>query len=541
VIIGMDGGLVVENSVQKIRTEVIDQGKRAIFIGGSCIQEFANGVDQYLVSNLVYDYCWDIPSPPHFTVTDPSHGLAEGLPGTYNFIREYAAYYMLRIDDPEAEIVAVNGHGWGDLFYKGFADGDLIWLLNSPKDPYWEFQQDFDLLKQVVENALSYQAFVDIPWLEVDPVGGNVDADSWFEVELTFTASPDLEVGETYTGILRVQSSDPVNSGLDIPLSMTVVEPVWSVSVSPDMEGSYMPGHEFTYPVEVTNTGNMTDTYLLTLSESAWLSELDEDSLTLLPGETAEVYVTVHIPEDAGMGEWDMVVLRATSITDEGVFAECQITTTAEGSPAAGFTFSPAIPSVGQTVQFTNETVGAEPITYEWDFGDGETSTARHPTHAYAAAGTYEVILTATNPFGVDTISKIIVVENLPTVPELKLELAVVPEPIILHQPATFTAVVTNEGDVTVEGVVASGGMPDFVIFVAASEECVFEDNMLTCDLGDLEPGETKSAWVTVIFTSTGAFDISMRADAPGAIPATDAIRVIVESRIYIPIILRTP
>jgi len=38
--------------------------------------------------------------------------------------------------------------------------------------------------------------------------------------------------------------------------------------------------------------------------------------------------------------------------------------------------------------------------TWEWDFGDGTTSTEQSPSHVYAMAGTYTVILTATTPDG---------------------------------------------------------------------------------------------------------------------------------------------
>ncbi|MGB0402986.1 MAG: PKD domain-containing protein [Salibacteraceae bacterium] len=38
--------------------------------------------------------------------------------------------------------------------------------------------------------------------------------------------------------------------------------------------------------------------------------------------------------------------------------------------------------------------------SYEWDFGDGETSTQTYPTHQYDFAGTYEVRLLARNKKG---------------------------------------------------------------------------------------------------------------------------------------------
>ncbi len=41
-----------------------------------------------------------------------------------------------------------------------------------------------------------------------------------------------------------------------------------------------------------------------------------------------------------------------------------------------------------------------QPLTYRWDFGDGGTSTAQVPVHAFAAAGAYPVTLTVTDPGG---------------------------------------------------------------------------------------------------------------------------------------------
>lgn len=49
--------------------------------------------------------------------------------------------------------------------------------------------------------------------------------------------------------------------------------------------------------------------------------------------------------------------------------------------------------------------------TFLWDFGDGNTSTERHPQHTYAAANTYDVTLTAWSPAQVScTITQSVVV-----------------------------------------------------------------------------------------------------------------------------------
>ncbi len=51
-----------------------------------------------------------------------------------------------------------------------------------------------------------------------------------------------------------------------------------------------------------------------------------------------------------------------------------------------------------QEVTFSNFSQNA--TSYSWDFGDGETSTEKDPTHTYAAAGSYTVKLTATGDGG---------------------------------------------------------------------------------------------------------------------------------------------
>ena len=44
--------------------------------------------------------------------------------------------------------------------------------------------------------------------------------------------------------------------------------------------------------------------------------------------------------------------------------------------------------------------------TWTWDFGDGNTSTLQHPSHAYSLPGVYNVSLISTNAYGTDTIVK---------------------------------------------------------------------------------------------------------------------------------------
>ncbi|MEO7983372.1 MAG: PKD domain-containing protein, partial [Bacteroidota bacterium] len=72
--------------------------------------------------------------------------------------------------------------------------------------------------------------------------------------------------------------------------------------------------------------------------------------------------------------------------------------------------FSNTLPSpcaANPSVSFTNLSTGPGTLTWQWQFGDGATSTLANPVHIYTTAGTYTVSLIATSPFGCsDTITK---------------------------------------------------------------------------------------------------------------------------------------
>ena len=83
-------------------------------------------------------------------------------------------------------------------------------------------------------------------------------------------------------------------------------------------------------------------------------------------------------------------------------------------SPIAYFTFSPAAPSVFEEVQFRDTSTDAdgEVVSWQWEFGDGTTSTERNPTHSYKEAGTFFVTLIVTDTENLkDRIAKWIVVK----------------------------------------------------------------------------------------------------------------------------------
>jgi PKD repeat protein len=60
---------------------------------------------------------------------------------------------------------------------------------------------------------------------------------------------------------------------------------------------------------------------------------------------------------------------------------------------------------VGESVDFTDQSTNT-PASWSWDFGDGNISTERSPSHTYNDTGTYTLILTVSNNYGSDSETK---------------------------------------------------------------------------------------------------------------------------------------
>ena len=82
---------------------------------------------------------------------------------------------------------------------------------------------------------------------------------------------------------------------------------------------------------------------------------------------------------------------------------------TVSSAPTAAFTST----TVGLTAEFASQSTGV--ATYDWDFGDGATSTDNNPEHTYAQSGTYTVTLTVANDCGSTTTTETVAVLAAPT------------------------------------------------------------------------------------------------------------------------------
>ena len=84
--------------------------------------------------------------------------------------------------------------------------------------------------------------------------------------------------------------------------------------------------------------------------------------------------------------------------------------------PTASFTFSPSYPFVDQEVTFdASDSTDSDGtiVSYEWDFGDGNTATEKIVTHLYSSARSYDVSLTVTDDDGATADEKKSIITSL--------------------------------------------------------------------------------------------------------------------------------
>jgi len=108
----------------------------------------------------------------------------------------------------------------------------------------------------------------------------------------------------------------------------------------------------------------------------------------------------------------------------------------------AGFT-QPTPICLGDVFNFTN--TGTTGVTYSWDFGDGNTSTAENPSHTYLTANTFTIIQTVSSGVCSETETFDIVVN---------------PNPVPTASSDSVNCNGATDGSVTVTGITGTSAFP---------------------------------------------------------------------------------
>lgn len=119
-----------------------------------------------------------------------------------------------------------------------------------------------------------------------------------------------------------------------------------------------------------------------------------------------------------------------TIATQAGCTNTITLTVTVDPIPVPAFTSSIVCFNTASTV-FNNQSAGA--TIWNWDFGDGNTSTQQNPSHTYGTPGTFTVTLIAENISGCkDTLPLVAIVNPLPVA-------TFTTGPVCLGSPTNFT------------------------------------------------------------------------------------------------------
>lgn len=160
---------------------------------------------------------------------------------------------------------------------------------------------------------------------------------------------------------------------------------VWARSVT------LLAGQLFTADLAVPGTGDF-DLYLYSRTPSTYGTPvLIASSTTAGNGAAETLSFTPAVSTNA--------ILVVKRVSGNGTFS-----LTSSGAFNVLFTAAPTNGFWPLTVNFTNLSTGA--TNYAWNFGDGNVSSATHPTNVYLPPGNYTVALTAIGPLGTNTFTR---------------------------------------------------------------------------------------------------------------------------------------
>ncbi|MDJ0364115.1 GEVED domain-containing protein [Hymenobacter sp. H14-R3] len=156
--------------------------------------------------------------------------------------------------------------------------------------------------------------------------------------------------------------------------------------------------------IDYNNNGAFADNELAFSSDNKMLHT---GSITPPATATLGVPLRLRVAADFNNG----IVPTACSTPQYSQTEDYRVTLAANASPpTAAFTPDVTTTCSGR-VQFADQSVGA-PTSWRWDFGDNTSSTLQNPLHTYAAAGTYQVRLAATNAAGTSTSAPVAITYN---------------------------------------------------------------------------------------------------------------------------------
>jgi PKD repeat protein/subtilisin-like proprotein convertase family protein len=229
---------------------------------------------------------------------------------------------------------------------------------------------------------------------------------------VTVTITPYNNNG-IYTEIFVINSNDPVNPTLTY--TITTNQSVDCFGLFCFSTGSNLSSGQITDSGGETGIYNNNEDceYLIspvcvgdiTLSFSAFdVSDLG-DTLYIYDGINTSGILLLKatgnvLPANVTASSGNMFIhfISDGSITAPGFVANWT-STISPSAPVASFSISNSEPKINQEIQFTNTSTNST-TSWEWSFGDGNTSIIPNPTHTYATAECFDVTLSVSDDEG---------------------------------------------------------------------------------------------------------------------------------------------
>ncbi|MCA9925655.1 MAG: hypothetical protein KC421_24960, partial [Anaerolineales bacterium] len=370
------------------------------------------------------------------------------------------------------------------------------------------------------------------------PIGGSGLTDT-LHVTATSTISPAFTAMVTNTTIV---SGTAGNLG---------------VLIEPNRSGSGLPGSTLVYVHQVTNAGDIPDSFSLSaVSGNGWTTAVTPTALVLNALQSAPVTVTVTIPAGALSGDMDVVTVTARSDADAAFFDTAEDTTTVE--PSFGVLLEPdnsGTANAGELLTYAHVLTNTGNVTDTFTFAASSSNGWVTAVPADVTVGidlTTTVVVSLTIPSGASGLADTMIVTATSTTDVTTMDSAV-NTTTVNGSPGTLGVAISPDNNTTTDAgttiqyqhtVENTGTTTDDYTITAVSSQG-WTITLLTTQV-TLAPSETANISVRVTVPGTavaGTIDtvtVTVTSNTDNAVTdtATDTTTVTPnETLVYLPII----
>ncbi len=276
-------------------------------------------------------------------------------------------------------------------YYAGGRDVRYIWNMDAPE--VLAITPESGMNSETVSVTITGAGFspestasLYFPDSDTEIQDTNLDINSGSELTC------DFDLDGQWPGVWDVHVTNPAGVGaLEDGFTIETETPVLT-GISPDM------GRNGNDSFDITLTGESFAEPMTAVLIGPGRANIFADSVVL--DSLTEAQATFDLV-DRNIGDYDLKI--ATDFGESTLPGAFEI---ACGLPKADFNAAPTAGIVPLSVQFTDQSTDYTDCvihSWEWNFGDGETSVETNPMHEYAQAGIYQVTLKTTSPGGADS------------------------------------------------------------------------------------------------------------------------------------------